>query len=374
MAPLSVFHYFGSLGGFAYPTRCSTPAHSTETGSHNSQVTPCPLDETIPKMTHTVKASSRPTQTSEFSDRQETHANTLTTVLGQVPSLTETRHAAASNPSAVVTTASTTLAATHSSSPSNSLLSDTNLPSMTPAPPHSSLTLTDYTSTKIGLAFLGAVLLIAAFLCAFIFGLPKYCEYMANRRARNEAQVAQQKWWDWIKADHAKPWISVGSREIELPQMQHLSATSPAVLEDVAAMSPLRVSSEASVGSWPLRSVNSQSAPLQPSISMSFPTPSLGLTHLRSPSFGSRHDPMRSYETYKNDFHQVYARSNRANNPYHSPTVVMGLEDAKVVRMRSASPDVVKITKSGALPLSFVASIGGNTDDGFGEVAIEHGG
>ncbi|KAF2450138.1 hypothetical protein P171DRAFT_479251 [Karstenula rhodostoma CBS 690.94] len=367
MAPLSGVQSFSTLSGFVHPTRCSKHRHSTETGSHHSSSTPSSIVKTTPKIMSSAKTSPRPVQTGGFI-LDGTRAATPTTMLGPATNPTETRHAAASH--LTVTPASTTLAATHPSSPVNSLLGNAEAPSPTPDPTVASTALTHHVSTKIGLAFLGVVLLVAASLWVFFFGSPKYRRYLANCRARKEAQAGQRQWWDWIKADRQKPWVPARSWETQLPQTQHLSRRSSAVLHDIAAMSPLRASGTTTVDSWPLRSVPRQSAHIQPSISMTFPTPSLGSIDPRSASFGTRHDCMRSYETYRSNVHQVYTHSDQLTNPYQSPTVFMGAEDARVVRLQSASPEVVQITKSRVRRVSYVASIGDDTDDGFEEVNL----
>ncbi|KAF9729237.1 hypothetical protein PMIN01_12927 [Paraphaeosphaeria minitans] len=305
-------------------------------------------------MTHTSKGSSHPTQTAGFSNLHGTHRNT-----------------AATNPIVTVATSSTTLANTHSPSALNSLHGDINLPSATSTPAEASPDLTEHTSTKISLAFLGVILLILACLWIFFFGLPKYRKYLAKGRARRKTQASQRQWWDWIKVDREIP---VRSQSFEVRQVRHLSETST-VLEEVAAMSPLRASGATTVGSWPMRSAPHQLGPVDLSTAMSFPPLSLSSPHPQSTPSGARHNRMRSYETYKNDLHQVYRHSDESDqfrNPYNSPTIFMGVEDAKVVRMQSASPDQVVVAKKEVRRFSFEYSIGDKADDGFEKAELRN--
>jgi hypothetical protein len=391
MAPFSGIHSLSTLSDFVYPTRCSTHLHSTKTdprgsrpentsldeaipkmthkaGTTSYQAQTTSLDETIPKMTHKAGTTTHQAQTIASQTQSQTRANTLRSVPGQVIKPTETQHAAASGRPSITSVPSTTSTSTHSSAPSNSLLGDSNGPSTTSVPDLTSPALTDHISTKIGFAFLGAVLLIAAGLCVFFFGLPKYQKYQLTRRTRKETQVVQRQWWVWIKVDREKPRFATLGRGIELPEVQQttrISTSSSAVLQEDAAMSPLPASRPTTGESWPLRSRLVSTAPVGRSLPGSMSSPVSG----SGPS-STQHDRMRSWETYRTDFSQLYARSDVPSDPRRSPTVIIGVESAKVVRMRSASPDKVKITKSGVRPVSLVASIGGDTDDGFEEVNL----
>jgi hypothetical protein len=366
MAPFPGTHSLSTLSGFVYPTRCSTHLHPTETASHSSRPVNTSLDETIPRMTHKAGTTSQQAQTGASQTQSPTRANTPTSAPGQVINPTKTWHASASGHPSITSILSTTLTPTHSSTPSNSLVGDSNVPSTTSAPTVSSPALTDHTSTKVGFAFLGAVLLIVAGLCVFFFGLPKYREHRVTRRAHKVAQVVQRQWRDWIKIDPEKPWFATLGRGMELPEVQQptrISSTSSTVLQDDSVRSPPRESRPTTAASWPLRSRLSSTAPA------GLPPPgSLASPYFRSASPSPQHDPMHSYETYRNDISQVYTRPDLRGDLNRSSAVVIGVEDAKVLHMRSVSPDEVKITKSGVRPVSLVASIGGYTEDGFEEV------
>ncbi|KAK7182332.1 hypothetical protein PSPO01_11566 [Paraphaeosphaeria sporulosa] len=255
MAPVSGFRPCSTLSGVVHPTRCFTYRFPTGTGSHYSSSLPYSFDETIPKMTNPAKISSRPKQTAGFGKRHRTKAHTHASVPGRATNLPET---AAMHPNATVFISSTTLEKTHPSSASDSLHGDDNLPSTTSKPIGRSPDLTDQTSMKIGLAFLGAMLLIIVWLWMVFFGLPKYRRYLARRGACKEAEPVQGQWWDWVKADREKPWIPACSRNPEFYQVRNLSKTSSAVLGEGAAMSPLRASGATTLGSWPIQSMPDQ--------------------------------------------------------------------------------------------------------------------
>lgn len=359
MTPLSEIHSSSTLSGFIYRTRCHTHSLSSETGSHHPTPTSYSLHESIPKMTHTETSPSKSEHTMGASTRQGTPASTHTSVPGKSIVPTSVRQSMTLATNVFSTAASTTLSTRPSSLPTNSLQGDSSLPTTPPAPTPESPDLMDHASTKIALAFLGLLLLIVVCLWFAFFGLPWCREYLAKRKLRKDAQADQCQWWDWIKTDRENPWVPALIQHSETREMHHLSKMSSAVLEEQNTGSSSQSSGPRTVGSWPLRSAAAQGTPQNVSMPVATLRPSVGSFNSRSTTVNSRDDRMYYFSTYKSDIEQIHRRSEQSDqsgDPYNSPTVFIGLRDARAVCMHSASPDMVDVRKSEVARFSYASS------------------